>query len=100
MRTRLHSLARWLRLVLACLAVGAVVSPAQVASAAEPVGVVEGGPGKKPLAAAQVRAQSTPTLPTLVRTAPAVSAAASLVRATAPRGAGQALFLLHRALLR
>lgn len=99
MRAHLHSLARWLRLVLACLAVGAAVSPALVASAAEPVGVVQGGPGKKPVAVAQLVARFRPALALLLTVTP-TAAVSGLVRATVPCASGLALFLLHRALLR
>lgn len=95
MRAHLHSWTRWLRLVLACLAVGAV-SPAQVASAAEPVGVVQGGPGKKPVVVASlgldVEAVLVAVAPRPIPSCP--------IRATVPRASGQALFLLNRALLR
>lgn len=96
MRAHLHSWARWLRLVLACLAVGSVVSPAQVASAAEPVGVVQGGPGKKPVAVASLGLEVEAVF---VAEAPRPTPSCP-VRATAPRASGQALFLLNRALLR
>lgn len=84
---------------MACLAVGAAVSPAQVASAAEPVGVVQGGPGKKPLAVAPVVAAVRPPQAAFVGEA-ALPDLPGLVRATLPRASGLALFLLHRALLR
>lgn len=84
---------------MACLAVGAAVSPAQVASAAEPVGVVQGGPGKKPVSVAPQVVPFRPAVAALLTVAPA-SAVSGLVRATVPRASVQALFLLHRALLR
>lgn len=99
MRAQLHSLARWLRLALACLAVGSAVSPAQVASAAEPVAVVQGGTGKKPIAAVSVRAQASVESGAFIAESPQAFAA-GLVRRTVPRASRLALFLLHRALLR
>jgi len=99
MRAQRRSLARWLRLALACLAVGSAVSPAQVASAAEPAGVAQGGAGKKPSAVASVVAHAPLQRGASIPETPQAFAAA-LVRATEPRASRQSLFLLHRALLR
>lgn len=99
MRAQLCPLARWLKLAFACLAVGAAVSPAQVASAVEPVAVVQGGSGKKPIAVVAVRAQAPAGRGAVIAESP-LAFAAGVVRTTAPRASRLALFLLHRALLR
>jgi len=103
-------LTRWLRLLLACLAVGSAVSPAQVASAVEPVCVALGGPsgpGEEPVetvARAEVPARrSALGLSALASLSAAVAAGASrfiqLRRPADPRPSSPPRFLLHRALL-
>jgi hypothetical protein len=98
MRGRLDSETRWLRLLLACLAVGSTVSPAQVASAVEPVCVAQGGRGKKPVElVARVEARvGHPALSIPNFTARAWSPP---LRPLDPRPPRPARFLLHRALL-
>lgn len=100
MRGRLELLTRWLRLLLACLAVGSTASPAQVASAVEVVCVAPGGPGKKPVevverAGAPVRRPATSTFDL-----PARAWRCTPFRPpAAPRPSSPPRFLLHRALL-
>ena len=100
MRGRLDSLTRWLRLLLACLAVGSTVSPAQVASAVEPVCVAPGGPGKKPVEAV-ARAEVPVRRPALSTSGlPARAWRFTQFRPPAdPRPSSPPRFLLHRALL-
>lgn len=104
------SLTGWLRLLLACLAVGSAVSPAQVVSAVEPVCVAQGGPGgpdKKPaetLVRAEVPARrSALGLSTLAALWAAVAAGGwrfiQVRRPADPRPSSPPRFLLHRALL-
>lgn len=82
---------------MACLAVGSMVSPAQVASAVERAGVVQGGAGKKPIAVVSAVAPS----PLRARAfADAQALPSRLVQSTEARASRHALFLLHRALLR
>lgn len=98
MRAHLHLLARWARLLLACLAVGSTVSPAQVASAAQAVTIREGGPGKPPAAVLAPRHQAQAHARFLPR-----PASRTVVRAVSPEvtpSCALPLFLLHRALLR
>jgi len=97
-RAQLCSLARWLRLALACLAVGSMVSPAQVASAAERAGVVQGGAGNKPIAVVSAVAPSPLRARAFIAEAQALPT--RLVHSTEARASRHALFLLHRALLR
>ena len=95
-----HSLARALKLVLACVALAAL-APAQAeacaAAFAEPVALVEGGPAKAPAARSFVRrGRYSP---------PAVDWRADCHRTPeaarrGPVGVRERLFLFHRALLR
>ena len=95
-----HSLTRWLKLVLACVALAAL-APAQAeasaAAVAEPVALVEGGPAKAPAARCGVRSG---------RYSPPAVDSSDDSRATpeaehlGPKGARKRLFLLHCALLR
>jgi len=96
MRAHLHLLARWSRLLLACLAVGSTVSPAQVASAAQAITIREGGPGKPPVVAAPCEQQRVHAV---WRPVSEARRSPALFVPSAPRAAGP-LFLLHRALLR
>lgn len=102
MRGRLNSVTRWLRLLLACLAVGSTVSPANVASAVEPVCVAEGGRGKDPVKEAD-RAEARVRHPALA--VPSVSGFPARAWRTPlrppedPHPSSPARFLLHRALL-
>lgn len=97
MRGRLHPLARWLRLVLACLTLASGVSAAQIASEAHPVTVVEGRPGGKPRearSATEALVFPQPTSPV------AGTWFTGFLPGPEPRTSRGPLFLLHRALLR
>lgn len=102
MRGRLNSVTRWLRLLLACLAVGSTVSPAQVASAVEPVCVAQGGRGKNPVEEAN-RAEARVRHPALTALSvsgfPARAWRTPLRPPEDPHPSSPARFLLHRALL-
>jgi hypothetical protein len=95
-----HSLARWLKLVLACVALVALTPAQAEASAASvtgPVAQVEGGPAKAPAARSSIRIDrySPPTAYSREdsRSTPVASR-------LGPMGLCELLFLLHRALLR
>ena len=98
--THTQSLARWLKLVLACVALAAL-APAQAeanaAAVTEPVARVEGGPAKAPAARVLVRRHrySPPAVDRRVESRRTPEAARR-----GPMGARARLFLLHRALLR
>lgn len=102
MHGRLNSVTRWLRLLLACLAVGSTVSPAQVARAVEPVCVAQGGRGKNPVEEAD-RAQARARHPALTALSvsgfPARAWRTPLRPPVDPHPPRPARFLLHRALL-
>jgi hypothetical protein len=100
MRGRLDTLTRWLRLLLACLAVGAMVSPAQVASAVAPASVAQGGPGKKPAEAVTRAEVPGPRRALRVAALPASAWPATWMPPPAsPQASSRPRFLLHRALL-
>jgi len=92
-----HSLARWLRLVLACLALAALAPAQAVAVTAEPASLVEGGPSKAPAARALRRIDRYTPPATEWWTEATPSPEASL---PGTLGVPRRLFLLHRALLR
>jgi len=98
MRGRLDFLTRWLRLLLACLAVGSAVSPAHVASAVEPVCVAQGGRGKNPVEA-EARARHPALTALSVSGFPARAWRSPLRPPEDPHPPSTARFLLHRALL-
>lgn len=98
MRWPTHSPARWIRLVLACLALAALAPAQAVAVTAEPVTLVEGGPSKAP----PVRASRRVDRYTPPAADPWGDADPALVPEASCIGVGESkrLFLLHRALLR
>ena len=94
-----QSLARWLKLVLACVALAAL-SPAQAVAGgavAESVALVQGGPAKALAARTSVRAArySPPAVDHRVES----DAVPEAARLGSP-AVRERLFLLHRALLR
>ena len=98
MRGRLNSMTRWLRLLLACLAVGSMVSPAQVVAAAPPVSAAQGGPVKKPVeVATQVKGHVRREAPEVCRFR--ARRFTSFRRPADPHPTRPQRFLLHRALL-